>query len=113
MRNLVDKVEDCYFALGVVHNQYMPIHERFSDYIATPKPNGYQSLHTHLRASEGPVFEVQIRTPEMHELAEGSDGDAAHWRYKKAGRGATRAMADAGRGLLGRLFPRGTHGTLP
>ena len=112
-RIIVPGTGDCYRALEALHRRFEPQLLSFKDYIARPKPNGYQSLHTHLRASEGPVFEVQIRTPEMHELAEGSDGDAAHWRYKKAGRGATRAMADAGRGLLGRLFPRGTHGTLP
>jgi len=81
VRILVEKVEDCYFALGVVHNQYMPIHERFSDYIATPKPNGYQSLHTKVVGPRGRTLEVQIRTREMNRIAE--YGLAAHWIYKE------------------------------
>jgi GTP pyrophosphokinase len=81
VRILVEKVEDCYFALGVVHNQYMPIHERFSDYIATPKTNGYQSLHTKVVGPRGRTLEVQIRTLEMNRIAE--YGLAAHWIYKE------------------------------
>lgn len=83
VRILVDKVEDCYFALGVVHNLYTPIHERFSDYIATPKSNGYQSLHTKVVGPRGRTLEVQIRTREMHRVAE--YGLAAHWIYKDGG----------------------------
>jgi hypothetical protein len=105
---------DCYRALDALHRRFEPQLLSFKDYIARPKPNGYQSLHTHLRASEGPVFEVQLRTPEMHLQADGPDGDAAHWRYKKAGRGATRgALEKVGRGLLGRLFPRSSDGSAP
>jgi GTP diphosphokinase / guanosine-3',5'-bis(diphosphate) 3'-diphosphatase len=83
VRIVVDKVEDCYFALGVVHNIYTPIHERFSDYIATPKSNGYQSLHTKVVGPRGRTLEVQIRTREMNRIAE--YGLAAHWIYKDGG----------------------------
>ena len=83
-RILVNDVKDCYAALGIVHHVWQPIPKEFDDYIARPKPNGYQSLHTVVMDSEGVAFEVQVRTHEMHQQAE--YGLAAHWRYKEAGK---------------------------
>jgi GTP pyrophosphokinase len=80
-RVLVDDVKSCYAILGIVHNVWQPVPREFDDYIARPKPNGYQSLHTVVMDEHGTAFEIQVRTNEMHQQAE--YGLAAHWRYKE------------------------------
>lgn len=92
VRIIVDSVVDCYNCLGIIHDMYNPLPNRFKDYISTPKPNMYQSLHTTVIGKEGTPFEVQIRTWEMHRTAE--FGIAAHWKYKLGVSGGRKSFDD-------------------
>ncbi|MDC2888964.1 hypothetical protein PN838_09490 [Psychrosphaera sp. G1-22] len=81
VRVVTERLQDCYSALGVIHTNWRHIPSEFDDYVATPKPNGYQSIHTVVLGPEGKPIEIQIRTQQMHEDAE--LGVAAHWQYKE------------------------------
>ena len=84
LRIITDSVKNCYAALGIIHQNWTHMPQRFRDFIAMPKPNLYQALHTTILTADKRSFEIQIRTREMHALAE--NGIAAHWRYKDDGR---------------------------
>ncbi|MFP5306416.1 MAG: RelA/SpoT family protein [Gammaproteobacteria bacterium] len=101
-RVIVSKVDDCYRALGVVHHVYKPVPNEFDDYIANPKSNGYQSLHTACIGPEGHKIEVQIRTRDMHHVAE--SGIAAHWQYKQGARDGSSAPQARAREWVAGLF---------
>ncbi len=97
VRIVAERLQDCYAALGIVHTHYRHLPDEFDDYVANPKPNGYQSIHTVVLGPGGKTVEIQIRTRQMHEDAE--LGVAAHWKYKE-GAGAA---AGGGRGYEDRI----------
>lgn len=92
MRAIVENVSDCYLAAGLIHSKYRPIPKRFKDYIAMPKANMYQSLHTSVFGNDGHIFEIQLRTKEMDEIAE--NGIASHWSYKEHSSSTIKNMMD-------------------
>ena len=109
VRIIVDSMIDCYNALGIVHDMFKPIPGRFKDYISTPKPNMYQSLHTTVLSSTGVPFEIQIRTWDMHKTAE--FGIAAHWKYK-IGKGGKDNL-DAGLSWIHQILETGEESSSP
>ena len=109
-RLIVSKLDDCYRALGVVHHVFRPVSEQFNDYIAVPKGNGYQSLHTTCVGPKGKKIEVQIRTREMHHIAEA--GVAAHWQYKQGGKESNAAPQLRAREWLTQLLDLQGSGAL-